>query len=52
VTDDDGRYRLTDVPPGTYSVVAWNESKSSDSRKVVVPEGGGDVEANFTLGRR
>ena len=52
VTDDDGRYRLTDVPPGTYSVVAWNESKPSDSRKVVVPDGGGDVEANFTLGRR
>jgi plastocyanin len=52
VTDDEGRYRLADVPPGTYSVVAWNEAKASESRKIVVPDSGGDVEVNFSLGRK
>jgi plastocyanin len=52
VTDDEGRYRIDNVPPGTYTVMAWNESAPSESRRVVVPESGGDVEANFALGRR
>ncbi len=52
VTDDEGRYRLDNVPPGAYTVVAWNESTPTDSRRVVVSESGGEVEANFVLGRR
>jgi plastocyanin len=52
VTDDDGRYRLDNVPPGTYTVIAWNESAPSESRRVTVPDAGGDVETNFALGRR
>ena len=52
VTDDDGRYRLENVPPGTYTVVAWNEATAEDTRRVVVPEGGGEVEVNFSLGKR
>jgi len=32
--------------------MAWNESAPSESRRIVVPEAGGDVEANFALGRR
>jgi plastocyanin len=52
VSDDDGRYRLDNVPPGTYTVIAWNESAPSESRRVMVPESGGDVEVNFALGRR
>jgi plastocyanin len=51
VTDEDGRYRLDNVPPGTYTVVAWHESAASESRRVVVTETG-DVEANFVLGRK
>jgi plastocyanin len=51
VTDEDGRFRLENVPPGSYTVVAWHESAASESRRVVVGEGG-DVEANFVLGRR
>ena len=50
--DDEGRYRLDNVPPGTYTVIAWNESAPSESRRVVVPDAGGDVETNFALGRR
>jgi plastocyanin len=51
VTDEEGRYRLENVPPGTYTVVAWNESAASESRRVIVGDSG-DVEANFLLGRR
>jgi plastocyanin len=52
VTDDEGRYRLENVPPGAYNVIAWNESAPSETRRVVIPESGGDVETNFTMGRR
>jgi len=52
VSDDEGRYRLDNVPPGTYTVIAWNESAPSESRRIMVPESGGDVEVNFALGRR
>ena len=27
MTDADGRYRIDNVPPGTYNVVAWNEGR-------------------------
>ena len=30
MTDADGRYRIDNVPPGTYNVVAWNEGMSSE----------------------
>jgi plastocyanin len=52
VTDEEGRFRLDNVPPGSYTVVAWNESAPSESRRVVVADAGGDVEVNFSLGRR
>lgn len=51
VTDDEGRYRIDNVPPGTYSVVAWHESLPSDTRRVSVPDGG-EVDLNFSLSRR
>jgi len=46
VTDADGRYRIANVPPGTYNVTFWNELAPSESRQVTVPEDG-EVEANF-----
>ncbi len=51
VTDDDGRYRLDNVPSGTYTMIAWHESAPAETRRVVVGEGG-DLEVNFTLGKR
>lgn len=47
VADQEGRYRLENVPPGTYTVVAWHESAPLESRQVVIPELGGDAELNF-----
>ena len=47
IADQEGRYRLDNVPPGTYNVVAWHESAPLESRQVVVPDAGGDVELNF-----
>ena len=51
VTDDDGRYRLDSVPAGTYTIVVWNEMVHGDppKRSVVMPEGGGDVDADFLV---
>ena len=36
VTGKDGRFELTDIPPGTYTVRAWHERGGTLSRKVVV----------------
>jgi plastocyanin len=48
LTDNDGRYRIDNVPPGTYNLVAWNEGLSSEPRPVTVPDGG-VAELDFTL---
>jgi plastocyanin len=48
ITDADGRYRLDRVPPGTYTLVAWNEGEARDTKQVVVAEGAA-VEADLTV---
>ena len=52
VTDPDGGYRIDNVPPGNYNVFVWNESLPLESRRVTVPEAGGDVELNVSFSRR
>lgn len=51
VTDDEGRYRVDGVPPGTYTVVVWNETVHGDPprRTVTVGDTGGDVDADFSI---
>ena len=51
VTDDEGRYRIDDVPPGTYTVMAWNEATPTESQRVTVGDGG-EVDLHFVLGKR
>jgi plastocyanin len=51
VTDEQGRYRIDNVPPGTYNVVAWHEVLEPQARRVTVPESG-DVDLNFVLAPR
>jgi plastocyanin len=48
MTDALGRYRIENVPPGTYGVIAWNEGTSSETRPITVPDGG-IAELDFTL---
>jgi plastocyanin len=52
VADAEGRFRIDSVPPGSYVVAVWNETLSKEATyRVTVPEEGGDVELNVTLGR-
>lgn len=48
VTDPAGRYRIENVPPGSYTLVAWNEGVTAESRTITVTDGG-STEADFTL---
>ena len=48
VTDASGRYQIDGVPPGTYTLVAWNDGQARESPSVTVPETAG-VEADFVL---
>ncbi|HXG51530.1 MAG TPA: carboxypeptidase regulatory-like domain-containing protein [candidate division Zixibacteria bacterium] len=36
VTDNSGAFKLTDVPPGTYTVEVWHEKLGKTSQKVTV----------------
>ena len=48
MTDKDGHYNITNVPPGTYKLKAWHERMPADIQEIVVPTNG-VVKADFTL---
>jgi plastocyanin len=39
VTEPDGRFRLSEVPPGTYTVVGWYEGEARVTRSVTLAAG-------------
>jgi plastocyanin len=49
VTGTDGRYQIGRVPPGRYTLVAWNEGSVRESRQIVLSEDQPVVEADFSL---
>jgi plastocyanin len=48
VSDDEGRYHIDNVPPGSYNVIAWHEGTSAEPQAVSVPDGG-SAELDFTI---
>jgi len=46
--DSSGRYRIPDVPPGQYTVVAWHKS-AGFYRKSIVVEKGHDQAVDFLI---
>ncbi len=50
VTDDDGRYTIGGVPPGSYTLVVWSELGHAENKIVTVGENE-TVEADFRVAR-
>jgi plastocyanin len=48
-TEADGRYRIDNIPPGTYTVSAWHDGAARDTRTVTVPPPGGAVDLDFLV---
>ncbi len=47
VTDDNGSFTIENVPPGNYTVTAWQETYGTQNQKVTVAAGQ-SASANFT----
>lgn len=50
VTDKSGSFKLTDVPPGTYTVEVWHETLGKVSQKVTV-KAKEEAKVNFAMGK-
>jgi hypothetical protein len=48
ITDDNGNFTIKNVPPGTYTVTAWQEEYGTQTAKVTVA-GGQAGKADFTF---
>ena len=48
-TTDEGRYRIGGIPPGTYTLVVWNDGAERERQRVRIPDQGGDVELDLVV---
>lgn len=51
VTDKSGAFKLTDVPPGDYTLEVWHGTLGKQSKKVTVKEKG-ETKADFELAKK
>lgn len=51
ITDESGSFKITDVPPGTYTVRLWHETLGQQTRKVTV-KAGEQTKAAFELKKK
>jgi plastocyanin len=49
LVDDRNHFSITNVPPGTYKLKAWQERMPAQEREITVPATG-EVKADFVLG--
>ncbi|HEY3304476.1 MAG TPA: carboxypeptidase regulatory-like domain-containing protein [Candidatus Binatia bacterium] len=58
VTDNSGSFKLTDVPPGTYTVQVWHETLANEAAKTkpvtqkVTVKAKEDAKVNFEMGKK
>jgi plastocyanin len=45
----DGRYRIDNIPPGTYTVAVWHEGETRETKTIAIPPQGGDVDLDFVV---
>ena len=39
LSDDDGNFSITDIPPGTYKLKIWHETLGETEQEVVIKPG-------------
>jgi hypothetical protein len=49
VTNDDGTFEITGLPPGTYTLEAWHERLGTQTQSITIPEGAPAVTATFAF---
>jgi plastocyanin len=49
VTEDDGRYEIDGVPPGSYTLSAWFEGAVRDQRSITVSADSRTIDLDFTV---
>jgi hypothetical protein len=48
VSDDKGSYKIDNLPPGNYTLTAWQETYGTQTQKITVAAGK-PATANFTF---
>ena len=49
ITKEDGKFEITDVPPGEYTLAAWHPGVNKFIEQTVTVKGKGSIKANFVF---
>ena len=50
VSGEDGSFEIKDLPPGTYTLEAWQETLGTKTAEITVPESGEIPAVQFSFG--